>query len=177
MPVTVVVGNPKPASRTSAAATLLARGLTGADPDHVVELSELGPGLLGWGDEHVAGAVKTVQSSSLCIFATPTFKATYTGLLKLFLDQFAGGTGLQDVVAVPLMLGASPAHALAPELTLKPVLAELGGTCALPGLYLIDRTYAENPDLANYARRWAPVVEVLQTVSTPSVQIRPRPPL
>ncbi|MFJ9587887.1 NADPH-dependent FMN reductase [Streptomyces acidicola] len=165
MTVTVVVGNPKPASRTQAAATLLAEKLGGRAPgsgaDHTFDLIELGPGLLGWGDESVAAAVKTVQSSSLVVFASPTFKATYTGLLKLFLDQFAGGTGLRGVVAVPLMLGAGPAHALAPELTLRPVLAELGGTCAVPGLYLRDSSFSDDPALDAYVERWAPVVRAL----------------
>ncbi|MCU1628517.1 MAG: NADPH-dependent reductase [Pseudonocardia sp.] len=161
MTVTVVVGNPKPASRTLQAGRLLAEKLTGSAPDTVLDVVDLGPGLLGWGDEAVAAAVKTVQESSVVVFASPTFKATYTGLLKLFLDQFAGGTGLQDVVAVPLMLGAGPGHAMAPDLLLKPVLAELGGTCALPGLYLIDQTFAEDPALDAYAQRWAPVVAAL----------------
>jgi FMN reductase len=159
--VTVVVGNPKAASRTAQAGVLLAEKLTGAAPDHVIELVELGPGLLGWGDEAVAAAKKTVQASSLVVFASPTYKATYTGLLKLFLDQFEGGTGLRDVVAVPLMLGAGPAHALAPDLTLKPVLSEIGGTCALPGLYLIDSTFAEGPELDAYVERWKPVADAL----------------
>jgi FMN reductase len=160
---TVVVGNPKPASRTLEAGRLLAEALTGGPADHVIDVIDLGPGLLGWGDEAVAAAVRTVQESSLVVFASPTFKATYTGLLKLFLDQFAGGTGLQGVVSVPLMLGAGPAHAMAPDLLLKPVLSELGGTCALPGLYLIDESYAEDPKLSDYAKRWAPTVAALTT--------------
>ncbi|SHK87664.1 FMN reductase [Pseudonocardia thermophila] len=166
MTVTVVVGNPKPASRTRTAGELLAERLTGAAPDHVIELIELGPGLLGWGDEAVAAAVTAVQESSLVVFASPTFKATYTGLLKLFLDQFAGGTGLRDVVAVPLMLGAGPGHAMAPDLTLKPVLSELGGTCALPGLYLLDSAFAESSALDDYVERWAPVARTLLALRT-----------
>ncbi|MEV0685291.1 NAD(P)H-dependent oxidoreductase [Nocardia sp. NPDC050378] len=161
MITTVVVGNPKPESRTLAASVMLTEKLTGAAPDHVVDLIDLGPGLLGWGDENVAAAVRTVRSSSLVVFGSPTFKATYTGLLKLFLDQFPGGTGLAGVVTVPFMLGGAPEHALAPDLTLKPVLAELGGTCALPGLYLLDAGYADDPALTTYAGRWRPVVEAL----------------
>jgi FMN reductase len=153
MTTTVVAGNPKQASRTLDAGRLLVEALTGRPPDAVVDVITLGPGLLGWGDEGVAAAVETVQESSLVVFASPTFKATYTGVLKLFLDQFAGGTGLAGVVSVPLMLGAGPAHALAPDVLLKPVLSELGGTCALPGLYLVDAGYAEDPALGEYARR------------------------
>jgi FMN reductase len=157
----VVVGNPKPASRTLEAAVLLLTALTGRAPDHVVDVITVAPRLLGWGDEEVAELVRTVGSCDVAVVASPTYKATYTGVLKLFLDQFAGGTGLEGVVAVPLMLGAGPGHALAPELTLKPVLSELGATTALPGLYLLDSQFRDSPTLADYAARWAPTVAAL----------------
>jgi FMN reductase len=76
------------------------------------------------------------------VVASPTYKATYTGLLKLFLDRFPGN-GLDGVVAVPLMLGAGPAHALAPEVFLKPVLAELGALLPTRALYLLDSDFDE----------------------------------
>lgn len=163
--VTVVVGNPKPASRTLSAGTALAAALRPDAELTVIDLVELGPALLGWGDPAVAEKVRTVAESDLVVFASPTFKATYTGLLKLFLEQFEGGTGLAGVLAVPLMLGAGPAHALAPDLLLKPVLVELGATTALPGLYLSDRTFGEDGVLATYADRWRPVAQALSTVS------------
>ncbi|RJO77237.1 NADPH-dependent oxidoreductase [Nocardia panacis] len=159
--MTVVVGNPKPASRTLTAAKLLASALAPQSEPTVLDLVTLGPALLGWGDPAVAEAVRTVRESQVAIFASPTFKATYTGLLKLFLEQFDGGTGLADVVAVPLMLGAGPTHALAPDLLLKPVLTEIGATTALPGLYLSDRTFSEDGAIERYAGRWRPVLTAL----------------
>ncbi len=158
MKVTVVAGNPKAGSRTLDAATQVATALSGAAPDEIVDVVTLGAGLLGWGDDAVKRAVETVASSDLVVFASPTFKATYTGVLKLFLDQFATGEGLRDVTAMPLMLGAGPAHAMAPDLLLKPVLVELGATCPAPGLYLIDSTYTTDTRIAEYAERWAPVL-------------------
>ena len=95
----VVVGNPKPGSRTRQAAEMVAERLTGAPPATVIELSELGPALLGWGDPAVETAKQAVAAAGLVIFASPTYKATYTGLLKLFLDQFAAGE-LQGTTAV-----------------------------------------------------------------------------
>lgn len=169
MTISVVVGNPKPASRTLSAAVRLAELLGGRAPgsevDHVVDLIELGPKLLDWDDDSVNTAKRAVAGSSLTVVASPTFKATYAGLLKLFLDQFDGGTGLQGVVAVPLMLGAGPAHALAPEVLLRPVLSELGATCALPGLYLHDKTWLEDGTLDAYVERWTPVVRALTAVA------------
>jgi FMN reductase len=135
-----VVGNPKANSRTRAAAELVVERLTGAPPDRVVDVVDLGAGLLGWGDPAVEDAVAAVRAAEVAVVASPTYKATYTGLLKLFLDQI--GTGdLAGVVAVPLMLGGGPAHALAPELLLKPVLVELGATAPTRGLYLLDRNW------------------------------------
>jgi len=145
MDIAVVTGNPKPASRTLDAARLVAERLGGAPPAVVIDVVELGAGLLGWGDPAVAAAVEQVQGSAVAVFASPTYKATYTGLLKLFLDQFPSN-GLAGVVGIPLMLGAGPAHALAPELLLKPVLVELGATCPTRALYLPDTDYT-NDDL------------------------------
>ncbi|MFI9506905.1 NADPH-dependent FMN reductase [Nocardia sp. NPDC052566] len=164
MTVTVVVGNPKPASRTLTAATLVAKALRPDAEPAVIDLVSFGPALLGWGDPDVGAAVRAVRESSLVVFASPTFKATYTGLLKLFLEQFDGATGLADVLAVPVMLGAGPAHALAPDLLLKPVLVELGATAALPGLYLSDSTFQDDGVIDRYAERWRPVAQALEVV-------------
>jgi len=148
----VVVGNPKPMSRTRHAAELLAHRLTGSPPTAVIDVIDLGPGLLGWGDVAVADAVETVKATDLVVFASPTYKASYTGLLKLFLDQFGAGE-LKGIVGIPLMLGAAPEHAMAPELLLKPVLVEIGCTCPTPGLYLLDSDYEHSPRLTAWLQR------------------------
>lgn len=154
----VVVGNPKPMSRTRAAAELVAERLTGVPPAHVIDVVDLGPGLLGWGDPKVAEAKEIVKSADLLVVASPTYKATYTGLLKLFLDHFGAGE-LGQIPTFALMLGGSPAHALAPELTLRPVLVEIGASCPSPSLYLLDSDYEASPDLEKWlevARRHVP---------------------
>jgi FMN reductase len=137
--VAVVVGNPKPQSRTYAAAVWLATQLAGSEPDLVVDLAELGPALLDWSAPEVTELVEQVGAADLVVFASPTYKGTYTGLLKLFLDRFATD-GLSGV-AVPFMLGAGPGHALAPELTLRPVLTEIGGSVPVRGLYVVDSAF------------------------------------
>ena len=101
-------------SRTRAAAELVAERLTGVPPEHVIDVVDLGPGLLGWGDPKVAEAKEIAKSAELLVVASPTYKATYTGLLKLFLDQFGAGE-LGQIPTFALMLGGSPAHALGPR--------------------------------------------------------------
>ena len=159
MRIAVVAGNPKPRSRTLAAGILLAEALTGSPPDLVLDVVDLGPGLLTWGDPGVAEAVAAVAKSDVVVVASPTFKATYTGLLKVFLDQIPTD-GLAGVYALPLMLGAGPGHVLAPELLLKPVLVELGAITPARGLYLIDKTFAEAPQLTAYADRVRPLLPI-----------------
>ncbi|KQZ67214.1 NAD(P)H-dependent oxidoreductase [Nocardioides sp. Root151] len=141
--VAVVVGNPRPRSRTYDAAVRLAGELGAVDP-LVVDLATLGPALLDWSDSTVSGLVDEVSSADVVVVASPTYKATYTGLLKVFLDRFAPDA-LRGTVAVPLMLGAGPGHALAPELTLRPVLVEIGASVPTSALYLLDGAY-DDPD-------------------------------
>ncbi len=89
--------------------------------------------------------------------ASPTYKGTYTGLLKLFLDRFAGGTGLRGL-AVPMLLGAGPQHALAAELTLRPVLTEIGATVPGRGLFVIDKQHDDPAAYADWLTATRPVV-------------------
>ncbi|HWG23986.1 NAD(P)H-dependent oxidoreductase [Actinospica sp.] len=136
----VVVGNPKPASRTFQSAVHVVEQLTGAAPELSIDLAAFGSGLLDWSDAEVGAAVEAVRGLDLVVFASPTYKASYTGLLKVFLDRFPSN-GLDGVVAVPLMLGAGPGHQLAPEVFLKPVLAELGAVLPTRALYVLDSAY------------------------------------
>jgi FMN reductase len=138
----VVVGNPKPGSRTLtvaeavAAAAADAAGLSGAERLSLY-LVELGPELFDWSSERVRQAVDAVRHCTLAVVASPTYKASYTGLLKSFLDWFAT-TDLAGVTVVPVMVGAAPQHALAVEVHLRPVLVELGATMPTRGLYVME---------------------------------------
>lgn len=155
----VVVGNPKPRSRTLLAATYVATELTGRAPDTVVDLAELGPRLLDWQDPVVVDLVAEVGRADLVVVASPTYKGTYTGLLKLFLDRFATD-GLRGL-AVPLMLGAGPGHALAPELSLRPVLSEIGAVVPAKGLYVVDAAYDDPAAYAHWLELARPTVTAL----------------
>lgn len=140
--VLAIVGNPKPASRTrtvaEAVAARVAATLPGATTD-TIEVAELGPHLLGWGDPVAAAAVQRLEAADVLVVASPVYKATYTGLLKLLFDQVAAGQ-LAGTVAVPVLVGAGPAHALAVEAHLRPLLVEVGAACPTAGLYVLDST-------------------------------------
>jgi FMN reductase len=151
MPLTtaIVVGNPKPQSRTFDAARLVVRQLTGADPEISLDLVDFGADLLDWSSTPVADSIAAIEGTDLVVFASPTYKASYTGLLKLYLDRIRGGA-LARVTAIPLMLGADWRHSLAPEAFLKPVLAELGASCPTRGLFLLDADITDSAALQSW---------------------------
>jgi FMN reductase len=140
MTTAIVVGNPKPRSRTYEAAAFLVEQLTGQQPDVAIDLIDFGAALLDWSDAGVGATIASVTSADLVVVASPTYKAAYTGLLKLFLDRIGSGS-LRGVTAIPLMLGGDLRHSLAPEVFLKPVLAELGATTPTRGLFVIETDY------------------------------------
>ena len=138
--VAVVVGNPKPVSRTYAAALTLADRLGGADL--VIDLADHTGELFDWSSPTVDELVGEVAASGVVVVGSPTYKASYTGLLKAFLDRFPH-QGLAGVTAIPLMLGASDVHALSVEHTLRPLLVELGASVPTRGLFVLDSEHAE----------------------------------
>jgi FMN reductase len=58
------------------------------------------------------------------------------------------------------MLGAGPAHALAAELTLRPVLAEIGGT-TVRGHYVLDSRHHDPTAYTDWLAQVRPVVAAL----------------
>lgn len=139
--VLTIVGNPKPASKTAQVADAVAGRIADAlDADTAtLELGPIAADLTGWGAASVEQAKQAILDAHVLVFASPVYKATYTGLLKLMLDQIMAGE-LGRHVAVPVMVGGGPAHTLAVEASLRPVLIELGASCPSAGLYVIDST-------------------------------------
>ncbi|WP_306208025.1 NADPH-dependent FMN reductase [Actinoplanes sp. RD1] len=150
MKTTILVGNPKPQSRTLGTATAVASFLGAADGALVVDLADHATRLFDWSDAELADLTARVAASDLLIVASPTYKATYTGMLKAFLDRY-DTDGLHGVVAVPVMTGGGDLHALSIETHLRPLLVELGATVPARGLYM---TMAKMADQDAVVAEW-----------------------
>lgn len=167
--VVVVVGNPKVGSRTAAAGRAAALAVAPSAEVSVVEVAELASGLFAWGDPAVAAAKATVLAADLLVVATPVYKASYTGLLKSFLDQF-GRDELRALATVPLMVGAAPLHSLAVEEQLRPVLVEIGGSCPTRGLYVLESAVESGEletQLAEWSGLWGPALVAVAAARVP----------
>jgi FMN reductase len=82
-------------------------------------------------------AVKDIEQADAVIVATPIYKASYTGVLKSFLDLLPQ-KGLQGKIVLPLAIGGTIAHLLAIDHALKPVLSALNSYHILAGVYVPD---------------------------------------
>jgi FMN reductase len=154
--LSVVVGNPKAGSRTRRLAEEVARQVGELAPPSevtVIELADVAGELFDWSSATVKELVDQVLAADGLIVASPTFKATFTGLLKAFLDRF-GADELAAKPTVPVMTGGNAGHALAVEHTLRPLLVEIGASTPTRGLYV---TEAEIEDPAVPVRAWLDV--------------------
>lgn len=135
--VAIVVGNPKPESRTRMVAERLVQKLLdpGSFVATVIDLADHVEEIFAFPSETMAALSATVAKSDLAIFASPTYKATYTGLLKAFLDRYPANA-LSGVTVIPVQTGGDLAHSMGPTFTLSPLLAELGAIIPGRGVYL-----------------------------------------
>jgi FMN reductase len=158
--VVALSGNPRPRSRTAALALAVARA--------VVDLGPAGPAVevdlsnRASSDEELRAIL---TGAEVAVVASPTYKATYTGLLKTFLDGVPTGA-LAGVVAIPVMVAGDRAHALAVDVHLRPLLLELGASCPTPGLFV------EESQLADPAAAIAPWLEAAGPALLATLQAR-----
>lgn len=158
-----LVGNPKAQSRTAVVAAAAGRAVIGAAGvrarQETVDLSALACRLLlPQASALVEDAVAEVVGADVLLVASPTFKGTYTGLLKVFLDRL-GYRALSATVALPVLVMKHPEHALAVDVHLRPLLVELGATVPTPGLTVLEADFGGlDHVLAPWARRVAGAV-------------------
>lgn len=140
--ILVLSGSPSPTSRTAAladhvGARLRTHGHT-VDSVRVRDLPVEPLALADTTDAAIARVVASVAAADGVVVASPVFKAAYSGLLKLLLDllpQFA----LAGKVVLPVVTGGTPAHVLAIDYALRPVLSSLGSDHIVPGWFVLDR--------------------------------------
>lgn len=147
--VVTISGSPAAPSRCAVTlefvrAALAERGLTTA----AIDVRELDPVALvqaGFKHPDIRQATELVLDARAIVIATPVYKASYSGILKAFLDLLPMGV-LEDKTVLAMTTAGSLAHCLALDYALKPVLAALGGRHLLQGACLLDADFAYGDD-------------------------------
>jgi FMN reductase len=147
--VLIVTGSPSSSSRTLRLAGVLRQRLSKLGLESsLLDLRELPAEDLLHARANapaVAAALDRVRVADGVVFATPLYKAAYSGLIKTFIDilpQF----GLRDKVVLPIALGATPTHALALDYALRPVLSSLEPLQVVAGLFVLDKQIGAQQD-------------------------------
>jgi len=139
--VITIAGSPSLTSRSSAVLAyarqkierhgLRTRALNVRDisPEDLIYGRVDSPEVLEWAEQ--------IAQARAVIVATPIYKAAYSGVLKAFLDLLPQ-QALAGKVVLPIATGGSPAHQLAIDYALRPVLAALSAQQIIGGVYIID---------------------------------------
>jgi FMN reductase len=173
--VVTIAGSPTQPSRSSALLShtrdlLTARGLT-SSAIHVRDLPAEALLTAQSDDPAIRIALELVAEARAVIIATPVYKASYTGVLKAFLDLFPQ-RALSEKIVLPIVTAGSSAHLLVIDYAFKPVLSALGATHILNGLYIQDSQIEYKNGFTLEASIEARLEESLQTLVT---LLRPEP--
>lgn len=139
--VIIISGSPNPASRLT--------GITGYVEQKLTELGLFNGHLsvstlpaedlilAKFDSPKIIAANALVAAADAVIIASPVYKASFSGILKTYLDLLPQN-GLAGKLVTPLFIGGTIAHLLAIDYALKPVLSALGVNHFGTGVYAVD---------------------------------------
>lgn len=151
-------------SSTSRSRLLVRRALDQLEaagiPTTLIDLGDLpADALLGrTEDETVKQALADLTAARIHVAGTPIYRATYTGLLKVFYDLLPA-EALRGTVTIPIATGSGPAHSLMVDHGLRPLIASLGGLTTAAAIYATPADFDEGEPNAALAERLRLAVE------------------
>ena len=98
-----------------------------------------------FGSASIVAANKLVEEASAVVIASPVYKASYTGVLKSYIDLLPQ-KGFENKVILPLFIGGTLAHLLSIDYSLKPVLSSMGARHYVRSIYATDDQVARIQD-------------------------------
>lgn len=154
--ILTIAGSPSENSRSGAilayAQAILEERLLSTEIVTVRDLPAKDLLLANWDNPTIQASLAQVVEAPAIIIATPVYKASYSGILKSYLDLLPQNV-LKDKIVLPIATGGSPGHLLSIDYALKPVLSALGAQHILQGIYATDsqiergETYRFAPEL------------------------------
>lgn len=139
--ITIISGSPSEHTRLNGVLDEVVRHLEGINiiPDiiHVRNLPAEDLIQAKFNSEEIVRANKKVEDSNIIVILTPVYKASFTGVLKTYLDLLPQN-GLEGKTVLPIAIGGTFGHLLMLDYALKPVLCALGATHILKGTFILD---------------------------------------
>ncbi|WHY69027.1 NADPH-dependent FMN reductase [Neobacillus sp. SuZ13] len=139
--ITIISGSPSEQTRLNGVLAEVVKQLEGVNiiPEiiHVRNLPAQDLIQAKFNSEEIVRANKKVEDSTIIVILTPVYKASFTGVLKTYLDLLPQNS-LEGKTVLPIAIGGTFGHLLMIDYALKPVLAALGATHILKGAFILD---------------------------------------
>ena len=144
--LTAILGSPFSGSSSEKIVRLVIENLPTSDwTTHIVDLSKISSDalLLRKEDETLNSSIDYVVNSTVIVAATPTYRATYTGLIKSFFDQLPADS-LTGKLLLPIQTGGSAEHSLSIEHGLIPMVRTLGASVSTKSIFSWNEHWNED---------------------------------
>ena len=140
--VTVLNGSPSGQTRLNGVLDYVVKHFEAASVSHdVIHIRNLPAEDLiqaNFNSQAIKAANKKIEDSEIIVIITPIYKSSFTGVLKTYLDLLPQD-GLENKTILPIAIGGTIGHLLMIDYALKPVLAALGTTHILKGVFVLDQ--------------------------------------
>ncbi|MFD0711961.1 NADPH-dependent FMN reductase [Paenibacillus sp. GCM10027626] len=143
--IVIVTGSPTEGSRLNGIVEFASKAIAGAGWDvtelRVTDLPAEDVMFARWDSPAIIEANRIIAEADAVVIASPVYKASYTGVLKAFLDLLPQ-KGLEGKAVLPLFIGGTIAHLLAIDYAMKPVLSALYAKHISTGVFAVDSQIA-----------------------------------
>jgi len=146
MSIVAVNGSPSSTSSTSA----LTRAALDVAGGALINVGDLDANALLLRGEHasVRDALSEIENATVLVLATPVYRATYSGLLKLLLDQLRPNA-LSGTAVVLAATAGSDLHYLSLDTGFRAVVASLGGWTVPTVVYATPASFVDKVPTAS----------------------------
>ncbi|MEK4248832.1 NADPH-dependent FMN reductase [Paenibacillus sp. FSL W7-1287] len=147
--VVILSGSPSVSSRLNGMVNFVRKTLAEAGLNTaIIEVVDLPPEDLVYANFNsptILAANELIAAADAVVIASPVYKASYTGVLKAYIDLLPQ-KGFEKKLIAPVFIAGSMAHMLVVDYALKPVLASMGATHFTKTVYATDDSITREQD-------------------------------
>jgi len=183
MKIVGLSGSLRSPSRTATLARIILEKLS-AHPGvqtHFIPVVDLAPHLFQTLDYDplpapVAEAYQHLYDADVILLASPVYKASYSGILKHFLDLIPP-QNLKGKIGIVAATGGTERHALVLDHQLRPLLSFFGVQTLPTGIYLKDSDFIKVSEGTDYHLENADALERIQQIVSETLGVTRRRPI
>lgn len=140
--VVILSGSPNASSRLNGMTDYLRQSLAQAGlKTAMIQVVDLPPEDLVYANFNspaILAANELIAAADAVVIASPVYKASYTGVLKAYIDLLPQ-KGFEGKLIAPIFIAGTLAHLLSIDYSLKPVLASMGARHFTKNVYTTDQ--------------------------------------